>query len=189
MPVIHDFNNSLDKSHKAEELPIREDLYRSFFGELFASVSHYPKDGQRQGLDACVLTPNLHSILISEKVRPKEPYRDIALEYWSDLEKGTKGWICTTIIPHYICYVVLALGIGYLLPVVQTRIAWAKNRRDWVAASKIRGSGFTHIVAHNKDRKTGREWTTVSVGVPPAILFGHVIGAMRSTFPPLHPNE
>ena len=157
----HDFQRSLAVSHAAEDLPLWEEIYRRRFPG-FVAMHNHRKDGyhQRSGIDRSVILENSKQILIDEKFRTKD-YGDIALEYLSDEDRGVPGWVCKPLLCDYIAYAIGPRGICYLLPVVELQSAWKSYGAGWIKKYSFK------IVAHNKDETTGREWKTISVGVPP----------------------
>lgn len=169
---MHDFQESLSASHRASDLPIWEEVYRSAFPSFCAMVDHR-EDGehQRAGIDRSVVLQNSKQILIDEKIRWK-PYDDIALEYLSNDRTGAPGWVCKPLRADYIAYAIAPLGRCYLLPVVQLQIAWSRKGEMWKATCP-------HIKAKNYN------YTTHSVGVKPSELFPAIGSAFRVTFTPL----
>lgn len=171
-PVLHEFEESLAKSHAASDLPIWEEIYRQAFPTFAAMVDHR-QDGehQRAGIDRSVLLANSKQILVDEKVRWKA-YDDIALEYWSDEGRKVPGWVCKPLRADYIAYAIAPLGRAYLLPVLQLQLAWARCGERW-------------IEQHQEIRAKNSRYTTVSVGVPVADLFREIGGALRCRFQPM----
>ena len=80
MSVIHNFEESLRRSHEAEDEPFWEECYRAFFPDFAVMVNHR-RDGwwQRLGIDRTVVLQNSKNYKIDEKVRWKS-YPDILLE-------------------------------------------------------------------------------------------------------------
>ena len=112
--IVHNFHDSLAASHGATDLLIWEEIYRNAFDDFAGMVDHRC-DGahQRAGIDRSVVLENSKQLLIDEKVRFR-PYRDIALEVWSDEARGTPGWVQKPLLADYIAYAVAPLG-GTLL--------------------------------------------------------------------------
>ena len=173
----HDFQTCLSKSHAAEDWPVWETIYRRAFPDFAAMINHR-QDGwhQRQGIDRSVVLTNSKQILIDEKARGRNAktgkvYDDIALEYWSDEQRRIPGWVCKPLMADYIAYAILPLGRCYILPVLQLQEAWRRNGDSWVRS-------YPPIIAENAT------WTTVSVGVPPAVLFPAIGDCLRVKFEP-----
>ncbi len=178
----HDFDESLKMSHKASDLPIWKQIYRRAFPTMLAFIDHR-QDGehQRAGIDRSVILENSKQILIDEKVRGRNKktgivYEDIAIEYLSDKGRNVPGWACKPLLCDYICYAIAPLGKAYLLPVQQLQNAFAKHRQDWI-------SRYPPIRAYNERGK--HSWTTISVGVPPEVLFKAMGNEHRIRFDPM----
>jgi hypothetical protein len=160
----HNFQKSLKKSHMAEDLPFWNEIYQKAFPSMVAMINHR-QDGehQRAGIDRSIILANSKQLLIDEKTRFKNEktgkvYTDIALEYWSDVDRKIPGWVCKPLRADYIAYAIAPLGICYLLPVIQLQEAWKAESEKWIKTGPI-------IKAENEG------WTTISVGVNPKILF------------------
>jgi hypothetical protein len=109
---------------------------------------------------------------VDEKIRFK-PYDDILLEVWSDRERKKPGWVAKDLLCDYIAYAVAPLGVCYLLPVVQLRLAWQRNGERWW---------------RNNFRPTADNggWVTESVVVPAAELMEEIKEAFKVNFGSLH---
>ena len=171
----HNFKKSLAKSHSASDLPFWKEIYQSAFPTMIAMVDHR-EDGehQRAGIDRSIILSNSKQILIDEKTRSKNEktgkiYTDIALEYWSDRDKKIPGWVCKPLRADYIAYAIAPLGICYLLPVIQLQQAWDDKGEEWIEEYPI-------VNAVNES------WITVSVGVPPEILYPVIGRFLRIEF-------
>jgi hypothetical protein len=176
MPTLndtpHDFQDSLARSHAAEDLPFWEKVYREAFPTMAAMVNHR-KSGphQRDGIDRSIILDNSDQILIDEKVRgscgkANRVYEDILLEHYSDLGARVRGWVCKPLRAQYIAYAIAPLGRCYLLSVPLLQRAWEQNGRDW-RLNRPRGYGYRKCLSTNN----GRSWITASVPVPVPVLF------------------
>lgn len=105
-------------------------------------------------------------------------YEDIALEYWSDEYRHIPGWVCKPLMCDYIAYAIAPLGKGYLLPVIQLQRAWVIHSEEWLEI-------YPPIKAKNYDPRSGRRWTTVSVGVPVQTVFTAIGSGLRCNFDPI----
>ncbi len=170
--TVHDFNESLRRSHDASDLPIWRHIYRSAFPTMVACIDHR-QDGehQRAGIDRSVVLANSKQILVDEKVRNKA-YPDIALEFLSNKQRGVPGWVCKPLRADFICYAVLPTGKAYLLPVPQLQQAWLKYGDDWLNSCRI-------VPAEN------RGYTTLSCAVPVPTLFRAIGECLRIDFEPI----
>lgn len=167
MDSCHKFEESLAMSHKAEDLPLWEEAYHAAFPTMQTMINHRQDgDHQRQGIDRSIILRNSKQITVDEKIRGRNKktgkvYNDIALEYWSVYYgKGRRnkvGWVAKDLLCDYIAYAIGPLGICYLLPVPQLRLAWAQNRNEWVKT-------YPRIAAKNTN------YITVSVGVPAHVV-------------------
>lgn len=161
----------------AEDLPFWREVYEKAFPTMTAMINHR-QDGehQRAGIDRSIILYNSKQILIDEKTRFRNEitgkvYNDIALEYWSDEERKVPGWVCKPLRADYIAYAIAPIGICYLLPVIQLQQAWKEKEGEWIRK-------YPKIEAKNEG------WTTISVGVPPEILFPAIGSRLRIEFKP-----
>ena len=168
---MNDFNQCLEFSHSASDLPIWREIYEKAFPYMVAMTDHRG-DGehQRAGIDRSIILGNSKQILIDEKVRKKD-YGDILLEYLSIEEKNTPGWVCKPIRADYIAYAILPTGMCYLLPVPQLQGAWEKFGAGWINTFKPR-------------RARNNGYMTVNVGVPVNLLFRAIGSELRIEFTP-----
>lgn len=180
--VAHSFTQSLAASHAAEDLPFWLETYRAAFPGMIGMHNHRADgDHQRQGIDRSIVLDNSKQILIDEKVRWRnkktgEVYSDIALEYLSDKQRNTPGWVCKPLLCDFIAYAIAPLGVCYLLPVLQLQQAWGIHGEKWIKQ-------FPRIVADNED--FGNRWKTVSVGVPHKEVFRAIGNCHRIAFTPV----
>lgn len=186
MPYVHSFNDCLDQSHNAEDLPIWEEVYKKSFPDFVSMVS-YRGDGfwQRSGIDRGVLLKTSKQILIDEKVRGRNKitgrvYDDIVLEYLSNDSSGALGWVCKPLQCDYIAYLIAPLGICYMLPVIQLQSSFSLHGNDWKKSYKI-------VKAQNQGYKTH------SVAIPVKVLFKAIGDQLRINFEPFelvdHPEN
>lgn len=178
--VVHNFADSLARSHAAEDWPGWEVIYRKAFPD-FATMVNHRRDGwhQRLGIDRSIILANSKVVRVDEKVRGKNAktglvYTDIALEWWSDEKRRIPGWVCKDLMADYIAYAILPLGRCYLLPVVQLQSAWLRNKDEW-----------TKTGGYRIGRSENEGWTTVFVCVPVDVLFGAIGKCLRVTFDPV----
>ena len=171
---MHEFSDSLAKSHTASDLPIWEEIYQKAFPSMLTMVDHR-QDGehQRAGIDRSVILENSKQILIDEKARfPSKngfSYPDILLEHISNDQTNAPGWTCKPLRADYICYAITGLGQAYLLPVLQLQQAWKANSAEWI---KKYGS----IPSINNGYKT---WNTPLM---PNVLFSEIGKCLRIQF-------
>lgn len=170
--VLHDFQDSLRKSHDASDLPIWRQIYQKAFPSMVACIDHR-QDGehQRAGIDRSLVLENSKQILIDEKARYKA-YPDIALEYLSNAQRNVPGWVCKPLRADFICYAILPTGKAYLLPVPQLQQAWVRHGESWKAS-------YFNPPAENYGYKT------ISCAVPVPVLFKAIGDCLRVTFDPV----
>jgi hypothetical protein len=163
--TVHNFNESLARSHSYADAPWWEDVYRQAFPG-FASMVSVREDGwaQRGGIDRSITLKSGKTLWVDEKVREKE-WADVLLERWSDSRNRVPGWIQKDLACDYIAYAFAPLQKCYLLPFQPLRRAWILNGRQWCEEYK-------EVRADN-----GR-YVTVSVAIPTDILFAALNGAM-----------
>jgi len=187
MSIEHDFNECLEQSHAASDMPFWEQTYKEAFPDMVCMVDHRQDgDHQRQGIDRSITRVNGKQILIDEKVRFRNKatgkvYDDIALEYLSSTKTGALGWVCKSILSDYIAYAIAPLGKCYLLPVLQLQSAWLKNRQQWQLNADNNEAGFRIITAAN------RGYSTMSLVLPVNSLFKAIGNCLRVNFTPYDP--
>ena len=129
--IMNCFQEDLAFSHKAEDLPIWEEIYRRAFPGFAGMISYREfGDHQKAGVDRGVYLEHAKEILIDEKVRRKD-YGDILLEYLSNDRTGALGWACKPLRADYIAYAILPVGECHLMPVIQLQEAWRKRGDEW----------------------------------------------------------
>ncbi|MGA0200680.1 MAG: hypothetical protein ACO3NK_16475 [Prochlorotrichaceae cyanobacterium] len=181
---VHNFRESLQKSHDAADLPIWDELYKQFFPG-FQESTDLRQDGlhQRQGIDRLVHFHNgvcLRTVKIDEKARwfcmdkwKVKPFSfDIALEFYSDFERKIPGWVNKPLDADYIAYAVLPIGQAVLMPVPQIQKAWGIHSEGWLQR-------YFTAVAKN------RGYTTHSVCVPLSVVFSSIGAGFRGEFTPI----
>jgi hypothetical protein len=163
--MIHDFAESLAKSHAQANAPWWFDIYRTAFPDLRSAVD-VRCDGwaQRGGIDRVLTLGSGKTLSIDEKVRERD-WDDILLEYWSDRERKIYGWVAKELACDFIAYAFVPSQTCYLLPFPTLRRCWLQNRRAWV-------STFQNIEAQNNG------YVTVSVAVPIPVLLNSLKDAM-----------
>ncbi len=165
----HNFTDSLALSNAQVDAPWWLEIYQKAFPTIQSYVS-VREDGwaQRGGIDRVITLASGKTISIDEKVREKD-WGDILLEYWSDRDRKTKGWIAKDLACDYIAYAFVPTGRCFLLPFLTLRQAWLRNKNEWVKK-------YPRIEAQNKN------YVTVSVAIPIDILFPALTDAMEVKF-------
>jgi hypothetical protein len=175
--TVHDFSASLRRSRAYADLPVWEQVYRSAFIGFQQRITHHA-DGshQRQGVDCSIILENSKQILVDEKVRFRNEktgkvYRDIALEFLSDRERRTPGWVCKPLLADYIAYLIAPAGICHFIPVLQLQQAWKRHGEVWRQRFRVIESENT-------------SWVTMSCCVPADVLYPAIGACLRVQFSP-----
>lgn len=164
---VNDFYKQLNDSHLDSELPVWEEAYKKFFPNFKCSV-YFQRDSdfQRLGGDRQVICDGGKNYVIDEKIRyPSKSgrvYTDILLEYVSNNQRNSPGWVCKPLLADYIAYYVKGLGLIYMLPVGPLQIVWEKHKDVWLQRED------QLISAQNKGYKT------LSFAIEPSELFGAI---------------
>lgn len=171
MSKLHNFAERLEFSHNQSDQPFWFEVYKKAFPGLLAAVN-VRNDGwaQRGGIDRVLTLDSGRTVRIDEKVRERD-YPDFCLEYFSDYGRKTPGWVCKDLACEYIAYAFLPSKICYLLPHLDLRRAWQRNRMEWVAK-------YPKIEAQNNG------YVTVSVGVPINVVLASICDAMKISWGP-----
>ena len=164
--VVHDFEESLARSHNHADADWWEKVYRQAFPN-FSNMVSVRADGwaQRGGIDRVITLKSGKTVTVDEKVREKD-WPDILLERWSDEARKTPGWVQKDLACDFIAYAFAPSKTCYLLPFLQLRKAWLQHGRDWVGR-------YREVRANNGD------YVTVSVPVPTKVLLEAISGAMK----------
>lgn len=158
--TVHNFHESLEKSHAQENAPFWREVYSRAFPGL-ASLVSVRKDGwaQRGGIDRVITLASGRVVTVDEKVRSKS-YGDIILERWSSRERKVPGWVQKDLACDYIAYAFIPDARCYLLPFLSLRAAWLKNGREWIDWAKSNEGGYRIVLAKNEG------YTTESIAIP-----------------------
>ena len=160
--TVHNFAESLAKSHAQEEAPWWREGYRKAFPGFLAMHS-VRQDGwaQRGGIDRKIILASGKTVDVDEKVREKD-WPDILLERWSDQKNRKAGWIQKDLACDYIAYAFIPSQVCYVFPFLQLRMAWIKNGREWIDL-------YQPVLAENEG------YVTESIRVP----IGEVVSAVE----------
>lgn len=163
--TVHDFHESLQRSHEYEDAPWWEEVYRQAFPSLVAMPS-MRTDGwaQRGGIDRMLVLGDGTTLTVDEKVRERD-YPDFCLEYWSDCKRRVPGWIAKDLTCDYIAYAFVPSRTCYLLPFQLLRASWRENHEAWVRT-------------YQKVEAMNRGYVTVSVAVPIDVVMAALVDAM-----------
>ena len=175
----HDIKNSLALSFDLEGASFWQEVYSSLFPDMAAFIRHSDDgDHQRLGIDTSVIMSNSKVFTVDEKLRYAD-FGDIALEEWGDYGHRLPGWAVKSLLCDFILYAVLPAGKAFLLPTIQTQNAWRTHGEEWKQEYKDK-----IIIAPNRDGR-GREWQSVSWGIPVSVLYKAIGGQLRMNFQPV----
>lgn len=159
----HDFRASLLASQDLANATWWTELYRDAFPTMIG-MTIAGRESQRDHLDRVITLENGHTINVEEKVRPRA-WPDFLLEFWSNEEARTPGWITIDGKPDFLAYVFLETRRGWILPWPQLRKAWRNHAREWVERFGI-------------VRAPNRGYTTASCPVPIQIAIDAIVESM-----------
>ena len=162
---VHDFRESLKRSHSYANAPWWFEVYRQAFPKL-ASCVCVRDDGwaQRGGIDRVITLESGRIITVDEKVREKD-WDDILLERWSDEARKAPGWIQKQLACEFIAYAFVPSRVCYLLPTLTLQRAWRLHGPAWIQK-------YQEIRAQNQG------YVTVSCAVPTKTLMDALADAM-----------
>lgn len=139
-------------------------FYRAAFPAT-ASLRFAGRDEQRRGYDRVLLsTHGVEIARVEEKVRERV-WDDFVLEYWSDFDRRTRGWIAKDAEADWFAYFWKPSMRGFLIPFRSLRCAWRQHAREWVQK-------YDRVEARNE------RWLTVSVAVPVPVVLAAVSHAV-----------
>lgn len=129
--TVHDFTESLERSHRYADAPWWREVYEQAFHNL-TEMTDVRADGwaQRAGIDRRLNMSDGTTVTVDEKVRD-EDYGDIALERWSDQARRSLGWAQKDLMCDYVAYAVAPTRTCYLLPFKTLRAAVRCHGNDW----------------------------------------------------------
>jgi len=129
--VLHNFEWSLRKERWATRLPFWDGVYGPAFPDYVMVEIIEDQTRQKLGLDKRFTNARGRQLHVDEKLRWGD-WRDVALEFWSDVERQDPGWVCNrTLKNDHFVYAVAGLGVAYFWPRVELQAAWAINGANW----------------------------------------------------------
>jgi hypothetical protein len=166
--MAHDFRECLDYSYQCSDEPFWEQVYRQAFHNFKGQIPVYGRcESQWRGVDRLVYLSNDTVLRVDEKKR-KKVREDILLEYLSNDQKRTPGWIELDLAIDYLAVAFMPIQKVYLLPWVLLRRAWLKHGEEWIQWGDERQNGFETVSAENPGYRT---W---SVAVPIKRLYAAI---------------
>ena len=170
----HDFKADLVRSYAQENASYWDAIYRDLFPGMAAYIRHSQDgDHQRLGVDTTIIMKNSKTYTIDEKIRLQD-FPDILCEEWSDVERKIPGWLTKPLLCDFILYLNIPGGKVYLLPTLQLQSAWRRHGEEWKRTRKPKP-------AHNRDLKTGRQWTSINWALGYEELYPRIGACLRAT--------
>ena len=133
-------------------------------------------EAQFRGVDRLIYLANDSILRIDEKKREKS-YPDILLEYLSNSEKNSPGWIEKDLAIDFLAYAFMPDKRVYLFPWLLLKRTWRYFREDWIKKSEDNKEGFRIVKADNF------YYDTYSIAVPLEILLSKIRCAMIIQLP------
>jgi hypothetical protein len=148
-----------------------EPRYREAFGSYEEFQTCNDKKLQKLGIDRRLVFSSGKVLTFDEKLRkPETPeYHDILLEYLSNDQFGSPGWMEKDLICDYIAYAWMQTGSCWFLSYPALKFVWDALGEVW------KERYVPHILAENEDERPGcPDYTTRSVAVPITELLCHL---------------
>ena len=102
--MINDFYNCLAFSTDPEHESFWEQVYSTVFPDMLYHINVYRYcQGQELGIDRIIYLKSGKVLFVDEKLRAKD-YEDIALEYISNDQTDSLGWIEKDLLIDYLAY-------------------------------------------------------------------------------------
>jgi hypothetical protein len=175
----HDFNERLRWAEAQTAEPYWDKVYRLWFPDYLQRLVLPDGTGQRRGRDSLIVLKNGDTLRVQEKARERLDTGDILLEYEHRYANGRTqpGWMAKDESCDYLAYVFVPSRAGYLFPFQPLRVAWLRNKSQWLGLAERNRDGFRRCPAQNRD------YTTWSVAVPIDVLYPAVGSALRVHWP------
>lgn len=158
---VHDFKEKLAWSQQASHEAFWKAVYHKAFPDMVNQMlSVGNTQAQHDGIDRVILLNNGAVLRIDEKKRAKV-YDDILLEYVSNDQANTPGWIEKALRIDYLAYAFMPTQTVYLFPWLLLRRAWLHFGADWKKKYKT-------VKAANSG------YNTLSLVVPISVVRGAV---------------
>jgi len=161
---VNNFNEDLKFSEQAGHEDFWQVIYKKAFPDIvFAQICTGKCAGQYLGIDRVIQLKSGKTLYIDEKKRRTE-YNDIALEFISNDQTNTRGWIEKDLLIDYLAYAFISSKRCYLFPWHLLIRAWNHYKADWHKKYRL-------IEAQNPGYKT------LSRAIPINILLSSVRNA------------
>jgi hypothetical protein len=167
---VNDFYKDIKFSQDSKIEEFWSIAYKKAFPALASIVSHNQNgDHQKLGVDRSLIMSNSKQILVDEKIRRIKDCGDIMLEYISNNQKNTLGWVEKDLMCDYIAYGFLPDKIVYLLPVLELKRAWNESKSEWL---ELYGTRYAKNFGYD----------TLNCPVPTTVLYDKINDMFRIEF-------
>jgi hypothetical protein len=156
---INDFKRDLTYSLAGDADEFWSMAYERYFPNMVRMEKCEDKALQLKGVDRKIYLSNGNVLAIDEKLR-RSPYKDVALEYVSNSQTGSPGWIEKDLAIDFIAYGFAPTREVYLFSFPLLRRCWLHFKSTWMASAKMGRNGFSIVTAKNET------YCTYSVAVP-----------------------
>lgn len=166
----HGEMNLFEQSYAIAENGKCEPFWNSVYKKAFLNMTNQMRgktekcNSQERGVDRIIYLENGKTITIDEKVRTRT-YPDILLEYISNDQKNSPGWMEKDLSIDYLAYAFLDTKTAYLFDWRALKRAWTRYKKEWIAK-------YRRVEAQNL------HYTTISVAVPIQEIRNKVSAAM-----------
>jgi hypothetical protein len=120
------FRDSLKLSNSVAQDPRWEALYRAAWPDMLRCDYNTNVDGQKAGIDRLIVLAGEGRVIAVEEKYDAQAVENLFLEYWSNLEAETPGWIRKPLRCDYFCYVCPNIYTAYILPWPELQAAWVQ---------------------------------------------------------------
>jgi hypothetical protein len=167
---VNGFAESLEKGNNPIAHTFLDAVYRKAFYNFDQLIRTKNGDtvSQKAGSDVVIWTTANRAYTADEKIRDRADYSDIALEYISNDRVKTPGWMEKDLSIDYLVYAFVPVRRAYLFPWQQLKMAWEKNKANWLLLANDRRDGFTVVSAPNPT------YRTLSCAIPTDLLIEKV---------------
>jgi hypothetical protein len=146
-----------------------EPIYRKAFPYFREMQTCNDRELQKMGIDRRLVFPLGNVLTFDEKLRETDEYPDILLEYLSNDQFGTPGWMEKNLKCDYIAYAWLSTGNCWFLSFPALKFVWDSLGEIW------KKRYVPHKYAWNTDNRQGCvDYRTWSVAVPITELLRHL---------------
>lgn len=164
MKLINEFKKDFRYSNKHDKFWWK--IYSKMFDMNYMFRS--PKELDMKGVDRVIVLSSGDLITIDEKIR-RGSYDDFLLEYISDKEENTPGWIEKPLECDFIAYAFEEEETAYFFYWLELSKLWKKVGNAWIGNGKRGEFGFDIVEA--KNYKDGKYiYTTISLAIPCQML-------------------